>query len=56
MNAFGHILANIYIPDLWPLIDLGFDRMALIYSYRADTPIPTTFVQIPEQKKSWLHA
>ena len=50
-------ISRIWDPPIFgPLIDLGFDLKVLSYSYRADTPIPTTFVAIPEEKKSWLHA
>ena len=45
-------ISRIWDPPIFgPLIDLGFDLKVLSYSYRADTPIPTTFVAIPEQKK-----
>ena len=48
-GTFCHICHR--SPIFRPLIVLGLDRKVLRYSYRADTPIPTTLVAIPEQKK-----
>ena len=48
---FLHISAEISDPDFWSLIDLEFHPIVFLISYRADTPIPATFVAIRVAKK-----